>query len=87
MKHDTQRSSLSPVCLVVAVSLLGVQIAWADVPDLELNPVSGNVESVDIATGSNDRVQHVEDEGQGERGSSTLVSTASAANPRIAKGG
>ena len=57
-------------------------------PDLEFNPVSGYVESVDIDSDSNDRVRYVEDEGQGERGSATLVpaasAAASAADPRIA---
>jgi hypothetical protein len=52
-------------------------------PDLELNPVTGYVESVDTASGSGNRVRHVIDQGPGQQRILTLVSSGAGLRPRI----
>jgi hypothetical protein len=54
-----------------------------EAPDLELNPVTGFVESVDTASGSGHRVRHVIDEGPGHARTLTLVSSGASLRPRI----
>jgi len=66
------------------LSAVLVPVASAEPPDLELNPVTGYVESVDIDAASGFRVRHVVDRGQGGLGTNTTISSPSANNPRIA---
>lgn len=59
--------------------------SWAaDSPDLEVNPVTGLIELVDVAPNEGDRVRHVEDPGQGGERVDSLVSSNAAAGSRIA---
>jgi len=74
------------VAAAFVVSSAGA-IGASEPPDLELNPVTGFVESVDIAEQSGDRVRHVVDEGQAGSRTATLISAASGASPRIAISG
>jgi hypothetical protein len=67
-----------------ATSLVALPAAVAEPPDLELNPATGNVESVDIDLASGSRVRHVFDRGQGGLGTNMTVSAPLANNPRIA---
>lgn len=53
-------------------------------PDLELNPVTGYLESVDVADDSSSRIRHLVDEGQGGRRTSELISSGAGWSPRIA---
>jgi len=59
-------------------------ILAGDPPDLASNPVTGWVESVDIATDSGDRVRHAEDGPTALGGSDQLISTDAGISPRIA---
>jgi len=84
MRRRIRRASVAASILIVVAVLFVSQVARADPPDSEFNPVNGYIESVDIVAESNDRVRHVEDPGRGEPETTTLVSTSAAANPRIA---
>jgi len=72
------------VLAILLLSLVASAAAFADMPDLELNPSTGNLESVDTDAAKGERVRHVIDPGQGGLRVSTLVSTDGGDAPRIA---
>ena len=76
-----RQSDLSRVVLAAGLGL-AASLAAAEVPDLELNPVTGHVESVDVAPDAGGLVRHVTDAGRVR--TSALISTAAGQSPRIA---
>jgi len=76
-----KRSDVSRAVLATGLGL-AVSLAAAEVPDLELNPVTGHVESVDVAPDAGGLVRHVTDAGRVR--TSALVSTTAGVSPRIA---
>lgn len=84
MTRPYRRVVLSRVSYVLLVWALGSFALADEAPDLELNPVTGFLESVDIATGAGHRVRHVVDKGQGGGRTSSYASSSAARSPRIA---
>jgi hypothetical protein len=82
MSHATTRTRIVP--FVSLLALLAASTVTAAGPDLEANPVSGNVESVDLDTDVGNRVRHTDDEGHGGERVTTLVSEVGGLQPRIA---
>jgi hypothetical protein len=78
MRYSVALSSL------FLLSLPGTVAPAVAEPDLELNPSTGNVESVDVDESSGGRVRHTDDEGHGGARTVTLLSTDEAEDPRIA---
>lgn len=70
------------LCLWVVFAAPAVTVG--EPPDLELNPVTGSVEAVDVAQDGGNRVRHVVDKGQGADRTSELISSNAGAEPRIA---
>jgi len=71
--------------LVAALLILSYRAApAAEAPDLEANPITQTVESVDVSTEDDSRVRHTEDPGQAGNPVATLVSSAPAVSCRIA---
>ena len=56
----------------------------AEPPDLEANPVTQRIESVDVSAEDGSRVRHVEDPGQSEAAVETILSSSPAVSARIA---
>ncbi len=74
------RVSLGALVIVVAAV-----IVWAvELPDSELNPATGNIETVDAPAEEGNLVRHVVDPGKGASHSATTISTHAANAPRIA---
>jgi hypothetical protein len=82
MHSETHSKSLSAIAgFLAATAVLSVA---AGPPDLEINPLSGFAESVDLAAEHGFRVRHVVDTGQGGAKTVTLVSAATGKDPRLA---
>jgi hypothetical protein len=71
---------LAPLLVIV----IGEPVFGSEPPDLELNPVTRFVESVDTVANADERVRHVDDAGQGGSRTVSLISAGTGANPRIA---
>lgn len=64
---------------------LAAPLAWAeDPPDMEVNPVTGYIESVDSAAAENYKIRFIEDPGPGHNPTFALISGSSSKNPRLA---
>lgn len=73
------------VCRTIACLVLGgTSTAFAEPPDLELNPATGFVESVDIADDGLHQVRHVIDRGPNGGRTVSLISTDAGQAPRLA---
>lgn len=73
------------VFLGVLVIVVAAVIVWAvELPDSEVSPVTGNIETVDAPSEEGNKVRHVVDSGKGAGNSATMISTHAASAPRIA---
>jgi len=73
--------------LVIGSLVLGLSSAVGgaqEPPDLEFNPATGQVESVDVTDDAAHRIRHVADRGQGRNRTVTIVSADQGERPRIA---
>ena len=70
----------------VLFSLLVSSMAWAvELPDSEINPISGDIESVDTPFSTGFKVRHVVDTGQGGQRYATTISDNAATSSRTAR--
>ena len=78
-------SQAARVFLGAVVIIAAAVIVWAvELPDSELNPATGNIETVDAPAEEGNLVRHVVDPGKGASHSATTISTHAANAPRIA---
>lgn len=66
-------------------AIFGFTGAWSDdPPDMEVNPLTGNIESVDSTTETAYKIRYIEDPGPGHQIDISTISGADSAHPRIA---
>ena len=84
MSRNSHFSLARMLFLVVLASLMANALPASEPPDMEVNPVTGYVEAVDVAADAGNLVRHTVDMGQGGNGTAQTVSSSEGKNPRIA---